>query len=301
MWRPALAWALLTAAVAIAVILVAGRFLLRPLFSVAGRTGSRELIMAMTLLMVIGVAALTGYAGLSTALGAFLAGVLLSETEYRHQIEIDVAPFKGLLVGLFFITVGMSIDVRVVWGAIGTILLVVALAARGQGLDPVRRLPSVRRGAERDRRGGDPAGAGRRIRLHRDRARPLHRRWCPREFAQGATAVVGISMVLTPFLAIGARALAGRMQRDRAPRPDAGGRRRPNTDHVIIGGYGRVGQVIAGLLRAENVPFVALDTNAELASEGAKRGEPVFFGDAARARIPAPRRGGAAHAPSWSR
>ncbi len=119
--------ALLTAAVAIAVILIAGRFLLRPLFSVAGRTGSRELIMAMTLLMVIGVAALTGYAGLSTALGAFLAGVLLSETEYRHQVEIDVAPFKGLLIGLFFITVGMSIDVRMVWGAIGTILLVVVL------------------------------------------------------------------------------------------------------------------------------------------------------------------------------
>ena len=71
--------------------------------------------MAMTLLMVIGGAALTGYAGLSSALGAFLAGLLLSETEYRHQIEIDIAPFKGLLIGLFFITVGMSIDIRVVW------------------------------------------------------------------------------------------------------------------------------------------------------------------------------------------
>ena len=122
-----LARALLVAAAAIAVILVAGRFVMRPLFSVAGRTGSRELIMAMTLLMVIGVATATGYVGLSTALGAFLAGVLLSETEYRHQIEIDVAPFKGLLVGLFFITVGMSIDVRVVWNAIGTILLAVAV------------------------------------------------------------------------------------------------------------------------------------------------------------------------------
>ena len=112
--------------------------------------------------------------------------------------------------------------------------------------------------------------------------------------------MVGISMVLTPFLAIGARALAGRMQRiehrDRMP-TDSG----RATDHVIIGGYGRVGQVIAGLLRAENVPFVALDTNAELASEGAKRGEPVFLGDAARRRIPAPRRRGRAHARSWSR
>ena len=107
--------------------------------------------MAMTLLLVIGVAAATGYAGLSTALGAFLAGVLLSETEYRHQIEIDIAPFKGLLVGLFFITVGMSIDVRVVWGAIGTVLLAVALLLVVKAVDPVRREPPVRRGAGRRR------------------------------------------------------------------------------------------------------------------------------------------------------
>ena len=170
-----LAKALLTAAVAIAAILVAGRFVLRPLFSVAGRTGSRELIMAMTLLMVIGVAAATGYAGLSTALGAFLAGVLLSETEYRHQIEIDVAPFKGLLVGLFFITVGMSIDVRVVWDAIGTILLAVAVLLAVKAIILYGACRAVRRGARRDGRGGDPAGAGRRVRLHRDRARPHHR------------------------------------------------------------------------------------------------------------------------------
>ena len=90
-------------------------------------------------------------------------------------------------------------------------------------------------------------------------------------------------MMLTPFLAIGARAIAGRIAADRASRPHAAGRRRPSmTDHVIIGGYGRVGQLIGRLLQAENVPFVALDTNGELASEGSKRGETVFFGDAAR-------------------
>ena len=80
------------------------------MFRFAAQTGSRELIMAITLLIVLALAAATGYAGLSTALGAFLAGVLLSETEYRHQVEIDLAPFKGLLIGLFFISVGMSID-----------------------------------------------------------------------------------------------------------------------------------------------------------------------------------------------
>ena len=115
-----------------AVILVAGRYRAAAAVQFRGQDRSRELIMAMTLLMVIGVAAATGYAGLSTALGAFLAGVLLSETEYRHQIEIDIAPFKGLLVGLFFITVGMTVDLRMVWDAIGTVLLGVAalLASR---------------------------------------------------------------------------------------------------------------------------------------------------------------------------
>ncbi len=276
-----LAKALLVAVVAIAVILVAGRFVLRPLFSVAGRTGSRELIMAMTLLMVIGVATATGYVGLSTALGAFLAGVLLSETEYRHQIEIDVAPFKGLLVGLFFITVGMSIDVHVVWNAIGSILLMVAvlLVVKAAILYGACRLFGVALGvtveaaillAQAGEFGFIVITLGRSTGL------------VPSEFAQGATAVVGISMILTPFLAMGARAIAGRIaqieHRDHMP-PD---HQAEHTDHVIIGGYGRVGRLIGRLLKAENVPFVALDTNAELASEGAQRGETVFFGDAAR-------------------
>jgi CPA2 family monovalent cation:H+ antiporter-2 len=279
-----LGWAVLTAAVAIAAILIAGRFLLRPLFSIAGRTGSRELIMAMTLLLVIGVAALTGYAGLSTALGAFLAGVLLSETEYRHQVEIDIAPFKGLLIGLFFITVGMSIDVRMVWGAIGTILLVVVLVlvVKASILYAACRLFGVARSVTVEAaillaQAGEFAF----IVIALGRSTGL----VPGELAQGATAVVGISMVLTPFLAIGARALAGRIQRiehrDRMPTDEQAAA----TDHVIIGGYGRVGQVIARLLRAENVPFVALDTHAELVGEGAKRGEPVFLGDAARAEF----------------
>lgn len=276
-----LAWALLTAAVAIVLIIVAGRFLLRPLFSIAGKTGSRELIMAMTLLLVIGMAALTGAAGLSTALGAFVAGVLLSETEYRHQVEIDIAPFKGLLVGLFFITVGMTIDVRVIWSAIGPVLATVALLliVKAAILYGACRLFGVKLGVTVEAalllaQAGEFAF----VVIALGRITGL----VPAEFAQAATVVVGISMILTPLLAIGARALAGRIQRiehrDHMPDEDLAGQ----TDHVIIGGYGRVGQLIGRLLKAENVPFVALDTDVELASEGAKRGEAVFFGDAAR-------------------
>jgi CPA2 family monovalent cation:H+ antiporter-2 len=210
--------------------------------------------------------------------------VLLSETEYRHQVEIDIAPFKGLLIGLFFITVGMSIDVRMVWGAIGTILLVVVLVlvVKASILYAACRLFGVARSVTVEAaillaQAGEFAF----IVIALGRSTGL----VPGELAQGATAVVGISMVLTPFLAIGARALAGRIQRiehrDRMPTDEQAAA----TDHVIIGGYGRVGQVIARLLRAENVPFVALDTHAELVGEGAKRGEPVFLGDAARAEF----------------
>src|SRR5262249_4896285 len=95
---------------AIVGILLVGRFILRPLLHVAVKTGSRELIMAITLLLVVGAAGATEIAGLSSAFGAFLAGLLLSESEYRHQIEIDLEPFKGLLLGLFFTTVGMMLD-----------------------------------------------------------------------------------------------------------------------------------------------------------------------------------------------
>jgi CPA2 family monovalent cation:H+ antiporter-2 len=242
---------------------------------------------------VIGVAALTGYVGLSTALGAFLAGVLLSETEYRHQVEIDIAPFRGLLVGLFFITVGMTIDVRVIWGAIGPILAAVALllVLKAAILYGACRLFGVKLGVTVEAaillaQAGEFAF----IVIALGRITGL----VPGEFAQAATAVVGISMMLTPFLAIGARALAGRIQqiehRDRMPSDDLV----EHIDHVIIGGYGRVGQVVGRLLKAENVPFIALDTNADLASEGAKRGEDVFFGDASRGEFL--RRAGAAGA-----
>jgi CPA2 family monovalent cation:H+ antiporter-2 len=275
------AWAFAEAAIAIVLILVVGRYLLRPVFSLAGRTGSRELIMAMSLLMVIGIAAATGYFGLSTALGAFLAGMLLSETEYRHQVEIDIAPFKGLLVGLFFITVGMTIDIRAIWVAIDAVLIAVAvlLLTKAIILFVASRLFGVPLGvAVENAILMAQAGEFGFVVITLSGSMKL----VSAEVAQFATAVVGISMVLTPFLATGARWLAGRIQRiehrDRMPSAaDA-----ELTGHVIIGGYGRVGQTVGRLLQAENVPFVALDTNGELVSEMGKPANAVYFGDAGR-------------------
>jgi CPA2 family monovalent cation:H+ antiporter-2 len=186
-----------------------------------------------------------------------------------------------LLIGLFFITVGMSIDIWMVWAAMSNILLVVAglLVVKGLIFYGACRLFGVAKSVTIEvaillAQAGEFAfivvGLGRVTGL------------VPNELAQVTTAVVGISMVLTPLLAIGARAAAGWIEqiehRDHMPLGDAA----TLTDHVIIGGYGRVGQLVARLLEAENVPFIALDTNAELAIQGSRRGEKVFFGDAAR-------------------
>ncbi len=285
--------ALAQALVAVVAIGVAGRLVLRPVFRFAARTGSRELIMAISLAIVIGAAVATGLVGLSTSLGAFLAGVLLSETEYRHQVEIDLAPVKGLLLGVFFISVGMTIDLRAVWEGLHIVLAVVALlfVVKAIVLYVASRMFKVGPSASAEvaillAQAGEFAFVVIVLGLRLDVMAP--------KTAQLATAVAGISMMLTPLLAICARWFARRLQHlDH-------GRQMPLAgfgelkDHVIIGGYGRVGQTIGRLLKAENVPFVALDTNGDLVTEVSERGDKVYFGDAARAEFL--ERVGAAHA-----
>ncbi len=277
----ALGSALGQAVVAVAVLAGAGYFVLRPLFRIAGRTGSRELIMAMALLIVVVMAVATDRLGLSAALGAFLAGVLLSETEYRHQIEIDLAPVKGLLLGLFFITVGMTIDVQAAWAQIGlilalvaillllkTIVLLVACGAFRVAL-PVTAEASILLAQ---------AGEFAFIVVALAAANGV----LPAPLALLATVVAGLSMMATPVLAIVGRGLGRVLQRsadaEHSPSTDTA----EMSDHVVIGGYGRVGQAIARLLTAENVPFVALDTDGRAVAEQRKLGGRVYFGDAAR-------------------
>ena len=155
------------AIVAVAVILTVGRFVVTPLMRLAAATGSRELVIAIALFLAIGTGLMTEMAGLSAALGAFLAGMLLGECEFRHQIEVEIEPFKGLLLGLFFMTVGMSFD-------LASLQLRPAAADRGgggaarlQGDRHLRRDAAVRRRAGGGGRGGLRAGRGRRIRLRR--------------------------------------------------------------------------------------------------------------------------------------
>jgi CPA2 family monovalent cation:H+ antiporter-2 len=276
--------ALLYAAFALAVILVAGYYLMRPLLRLAARTGSREFILAISLLLVIVAATTTHYAGLSTALGAFLAGLLLSETEYRHEVEIDVAPVKGLLLGVFFITVGMSVDLLAAWQQIHLILVAVAglLAAKAlMAYGAARALGVARPVAGEVALLLPQAGEFAFIVVGLAVATEV----LPGSVGQFVIVVVGLTMLITPLGALAGRKLGDTLQqrefRDRMPDAST----EDLKDHVVIGGYGRIGQTLGRMLQAENLPFVALDTDSERVTKLHGSGERVFLGDAARIEL----------------
>lgn len=273
--------ALAQALIAIAVIYFLGRLLLRPLFRFVAGARNAEIFVAMTLLTVVGAAAGMNRLGLSMALGAFLAGLLLSDTEFRHQVSSDIRPFKGLLLGLFFISVGMAIDLALVGGELGWIVISVIalivvkasiafLACRLFGTPSAIAL----RAAVLLAQGGEFAfvvvGAAMALGLMSGSA------------AQFILIITSISMLATPFLAIlgrmaGRRVAAVAAEKGFGPHAEAF---RDLEGHVIIAGFGRVGQTVAKLLESQDLPYVALDTNADLVSDWRKRGAPVYFGDA---------------------
>ncbi|HVX99142.1 MAG TPA: cation:proton antiporter [Pseudorhodoplanes sp.] len=266
---------------AVVVIMAAGRYVVTPLMRSAARTGSRELIMAITLVIVVGISAATGISGLSVALGAFLAGLLLSDSEYRHQIEVDLDPFKGLLLGIFFVTVGMSVELEVVWANIGSVLLSLAAlisvkAAILYGAARLFRVPNAvaAEAALLLAQAGEFAF----IVIGLARSKDL----LPPPIATSAIAVAGLSMMVTPLLAVAARRLGRKIARQEQPHAIAEDSAAELRDHVVIGGFGRVGQTVARVLDSENVPWVALDTNGEVVTEHRQLGRMVFFGDASR-------------------
>ena len=267
----------------LAAILVAGRFLLRPLLSFVGKTGSRDLLLAITLLIVLAVGWATHAAGLSLALGAFVAGLLLSETEYRHQVEVDLEPFKGLLIGLFFMTVGMTLDPLAVYGQIGLIVtgVIALLALKAAAVYFATRALGVRRAISIElalllAQAGEFAF----VVIGLARGNGL----VSAEFSGGLIAAVALSMIVTPVLANFAQRLGRRLDEfDHAAHgPDS---ETALESHVVIGGFGRVGQTVARLLEREGIPFVALDLDGEHVVAHRKAGRKVFFGDASRKEI----------------
>jgi K+:H+ antiporter len=272
------------ALVAVIAIMLVGRFIVRPLLRSAVRTGSRDLIMAIALLILVASSVATGLAGLSVALGAFLAGLLLSDSEARHHIEVDLEPFKGLLLGIFFITVGTTIDTVAIAADAGWILVgvVTLIAVKSMILFGAARVFGVPRAAAAEvalllAQAGE---FGFVVLAVAQRGSLLSPR-----LVGAAAAVVGLSMLVTPLLALFGRALATRLDAvdhgGHAPGPELD----ELDHHVVIGGFGRVGQLVAQALEAENVPYVALDTNGELVSRMRLARRPVSFGDAGRPEL----------------
>lgn len=275
--------ALLQAVGAIAVILIFGRYALRYLFRIVTWTRSPELFMALTLLAVLSTAWATGQSGLSMALGAFLAGLVLSETEFRPQIEIDIQPFKGLLLGLFFISVGMGLDFSVMadspyevfMGVFGLIFVKSALITALTIFFGVTGSQAVRTGFLLGA-GGEFAfvvigGA-------------LQGGVIDRDIGQYMLIVAGVSLALTPLLMVFGNFvsdLVARRYRDQ-PEPEIIDIDEDLKGHVIIAGYGRVGRTVARLLSDQMVPFLALDMNLARTQAARKSGEPIFYGDAGR-------------------
>jgi CPA2 family monovalent cation:H+ antiporter-2 len=275
--------ALAEAAAVVGAIFLAGQFLVRPLLRYAGSSGSQELFMACVLLLILGTSALTATAGLSMALGAFLAGLLFSATEYRHQVHSDIGPFKGLLLALFFISVGMQLDVAAAWDGIW----LVVLAATGlMGLKAailfvlarVRRYPAAIAAeiAILLAEGGEfaliavSAGAAAGV--------------LASETAQFVVIVVVVTMFTAPGLAVAGRRI-GRGLSER----DAGGTMGPDDQaadqRVVIGGFGRVGKAIGKILEDQRIPYMAVDCDTDLVARERKTGVPVHFGNASNHRL----------------
>ncbi|WP_339829128.1 monovalent cation:proton antiporter-2 (CPA2) family protein [uncultured Parvibaculum sp.] len=278
-----LLFALGKAVVVIVAIYAGGRLILRPALRLVAQSRSPEMFMAAILLAVIGISAITGATGLSMALGAFLAGLLLAETEFRHEVEVDIEPFKGLMLGLFFMSVGMGIDWRVVgdepfWIIASVAGLFVLKTVVTAGLCLAFGLPrhtALEAGLLLGQ-GGEFAfivvGLAMSLAL------------LPPDVGQFMLIVAGLTMLVTPLVASAAGKLAMRMERDSTSRRHEGQLESEGdmTGHVILAGFGRVGQTLATTLEAEAVPYLALDADAANVAAARAAGLPVFYGDAAR-------------------
>ncbi len=279
----ALLLALGKAALVIVAIYVVGRRLLRPLLRMVAHSRSSEMFMAATLLTVLGASAITGATGLSMALGAFLAGLLLAETEFRHEIEVDIEPFKGLLLGLFFMSVGMGIDYRVVgeqlfWIAASVFGLFITKSLVTAGLCRAFGLPrhtSLEAGLLLGQ-GGEFAFVVVGLAMSLQLLSPA--------IGQFMLIVTGLTMVVTPLVAFIASRLAAHLTLPTNVEAAEGSLAQLEglEGHVVISGFGRVGRILGRTLDADAIPYVALDTDADGVSSAREKGMPVYYGDAAR-------------------
>lgn len=275
--------AVVEAVLAVAVIALVGRLVLKPLFRLAASTDNPEFFMAATLLIAVGSGVIAALAGLSMALGAFIAGLLLAETEYRRAVEAMIDPFRGLLLGVFFFSVGMHIDLSFIWREPALVIggFIAMMAAKTALLVPLCRLFGVPWAASVETGlllapGGEFAFIGIGLAAQFGLVDP--------GVAAGVLAVVSLTMGTLPFVSLFARRAALRVARQVTG--DAPATQLPPSDHVkrvIVVGHGRVGQLVCDLLDKHQISYIAADRDAERVERWRKLGRPVYFGDASNA------------------
>ncbi|WP_456236619.1 monovalent cation:proton antiporter-2 (CPA2) family protein [Crenobacter intestini] len=275
--------------VVMTVLFFVGQRLVRPWFHLVARQRSSELFMINVLLVTLGIAWLTELSGLSLALGAFVAGMLISETEYRFQVEEDIRPFRDILLGFFFVTVGMKLEISVLTERWGDVLAMLALLvplklavvfgiARAFGHRPGDSL----KGALALAQGGEFGFVL--LTLAANLA------LVSLASVQAALAAIILSMLLAPFLIQHADAITRRLIRNDWMMASLDLHQilvqsMSKSEHVLVCGYGRSGQALARLFDAEEVPFFALDLDPERVREASEAGDPVVFGDASKKEV----------------
>ena len=263
---------------AILLIVVAGRYLLNPFFRLLAQTGSREVMTAAALLVVLGAALVMQKAGMSMALGAFLAGVLLAESNYRHELEADIEPFRGLLLALFFMGIGMSIDLAVVRANLWLILVAAAVITVLKAAivwllfnaTCVRRADALRAGSVLTAAGEFafvliPLGGSLGVLDARQ--------------ASILTAIAAITMLLGPLVATLTDTLLRRLNPPDTREPDDFSEARGS---VLVIGFGRFGQIVSQCLLAEDIDVTTIDNDPEMIQDAAGFGFKVYYGDGTR-------------------
>ena len=284
-FSPRLLLAFAPAALGVMILVAFGRLLLRPMLKSVARAKSEELFMAACLLVVIGAGLVSALTGLSMALGAFIAGLLLAETEYRHEVEVTIEPFKGLLLGLFFLSVGIGLDLSLLaakpWAILGMSVGVVALNATVVfGLGRLFGLPW--RGALEA--GLLLAGGGEFAYVILSAA--MGDGIVPRPLGQMVLVSSTISMMCIPLLAAAGLRLGGRKTGGQGlaaePAAAAADAAAAETPKVLVVGYGRVGKLVGDMLHRHDIAWVAAERDPKLVEAARHAGEAIYFGDASR-------------------
>ncbi len=284
------------ALIAVGFIFVFGRKVLRPLFRLASFSMGSEAFFAVVLMVALGTAALTGISGLSMALGAFLAGLLLAETEFSAQIQTYLSPFKGLLLGIFFMSIGMGLDIRMVIGNFDWLMLSLLgmIAIKGSIHAALCRFYGFKAGFSIEAgfllsQSGEFAFIIIGVAMTTGLITVAN--------GQFMIILTVLSMLITPFLAFGARWTARKLDdvpassqmsttissqfHALAPPPT----QLERTGHIIIAGFGRVGRVMAEMMEASQIPWIALDTDIQTVTRARQKNLPVWYGDARQSAL----------------